>query len=102
MYLFVVNFIFQFSDIIIRPSINISDISGLNNCRRYNSLTIDEEGIEALLEITEIVIIIKRLVLISSTDIDNMLNISHSKNIIVELVNKLSMRVDGGKNQDQK
>ena len=74
------------------PSINPNEISGLEKFIRYNMLTIFEEGINVLLEIPEVVLIIKNWGLISRIYIHNMSNMALRNDISEYVVKKLPIR----------
>ena len=61
----------------------------------------NEEGIKALLEIPQVVDIIKECGLSSKTEIKNMQNMSQRNDISVDVVNKNPIREDGRKQKDQ-
>ena len=74
------------------PSINPNEISGLEKFIRHNMLTIFEEGIYVLLEIPEVVVIIKNWGLVSMIDIHNMSKIALRNDISEYVVKKLPIR----------
>ena len=61
----------------------------------------NEERIKNLLEIPQVVEIIKKFGLIIKTDVNNILNMACINDISVDLVNKIQIREDGRKQLDQ-
>ena len=92
----------QFYDMILTPSINKNEIVGWNNFRGRNMLTMCEEGIQPLLDSTEVVVIMKKWGSINRAYIDKMVKMSHRNSISVDLANEISIRKVGRKKQDQR
>ena len=69
----------QFYDMILTPSINKNEIVGWNNFRGRNMLTMCEEGIQPLLDSTEVVVIMKKWESINRAYTDKMVKMSHKK-----------------------
>ena len=75
-------------------SINIIYIAGLEKFKSHNRLTICDEVIKLLLDILEVVGIIKKWVFGSSKLMENILKMAHRNDIVVDVINEISIMED--------
>ena len=106
MFFLVFDSIFQLADMILTRYFNMHFYKYQFNFRyrevlKYNKIKISEEVLKSLLEIPQVVDIIKKRVFSSKTDIKKILKTARRNETSDDVVNKIPNRVDGIKNQDQ-